>query len=87
VTRYGVVGFRADYYDPNSDALDARRGDVVPRDASILTISPLVGAVLPGHGRLIVQYDHILDSLGRDATGVPTDLRNDVWTARVQGEF
>lgn len=87
VTRYGVVGFRADYYDPNSDALDARRGDVVPRDASILTISPLVGAVLPGHGRLIVQYDHILDSLGRDATGVPTDLRNDVLTARVQGEF
>jgi hypothetical protein len=87
VTPYGVVGFRADYYDPNSDALDARRGDVVPRDASILTISPLVGAVLPGHGRLIVQYDHILDSLGRDATGVPTDLRNDVLTARVQGEF
>ena len=87
ITEYGVVGFRYDYYDPNADWLDEQRGRRVPRDASIHTLSPLVGLELPGRGRLIFQYDVVLDSLARDARGVPTDLKNDRWTVRLQGSF
>lgn len=93
VFEWGVVGFRYDYYDPNSDLIDQRRGLAVPADASIHTLSPLIGVRLPGDlvpglgGRLVFQYDAILDALGRDARGVPADLKNDQFTIRVQGEF
>jgi hypothetical protein len=36
---------------------------------------------------VLLQYDAIVDSLARDAQGVPTDLRNDRITIRVQGEL
>lgn len=90
---WGIAGFRYDYYDPNSDLIDTRRGLAVPADASIHTLSPLVGVripddLLPGfRARLVFQYDAILDALGRDARGVPADLRNDQLTIRVQGEM
>lgn len=93
VLDWGVVGFRYDYYDPNSDFVDQRRGLSVPTDAAIHTLSPLVGVRLPGgvvpgiQGRLVFQYDVILDQLGRDARGVPADLANDQFTLRLQGEF
>lgn len=91
--RWAVIGARYDFYDPNSDLLDRRRGLFVPANAAIHTISPLVGAVLPAgvvpgfRGRLVVQYDAIVDALGRDARGVPANLRNDQITVRLQGEF
>jgi len=91
--RWAVIGARYDFYDPNSDLLDRRRGQFVPANAAIHTISPLVGAVLPAgvvpgfRGRLVVQYDAIVDALGRDARGVPANLRNDQITVRLQGEF
>ncbi|UJR81750.1 porin [Sandaracinus amylolyticus] len=90
---WGLLGFRYDYYDPNSDLVDQRRGLSVPADAAIHTFSPLVGVRLPPEvapgfaGRLVFQYDAIVDALGRDARGVPADLRNDQFTVRVQGEF
>ncbi|HVH43824.1 MAG TPA: hypothetical protein VM925_15835 [Labilithrix sp.] len=87
VTRWSIVGFRADRYDPNADFLDKRVGKLVPSDASITTLSPLVGATLPDHMRVVFQYDAILDKLARDASGVPTDLRNDQLTLRIQGEL
>jgi hypothetical protein len=92
VLGWALVGVRYDLYDPNSDLLDVRRGIAVPADASIHTLSPLVGvripdALLPGVAlRLVVQYDAIFDALGRDSRGVPADLRNDQFTVRVQGE-
>lgn len=91
--RWAVVGLRYDYYDPNSDLLDRRRGVFVPANAAIHTISPLLGAVLPGgvvpgfRARLVVQYDAVHDALGRDSRGVPANLRNDQLTVRLQGEF
>lgn len=87
VTDYGVVGFRVDSYDPDSNLLDTRRGLRVPNDASQLTLSPMLGAQLPGRGRLVFQYDHIRDHLGRNTLGVPTDLRNNQFVARLQMEF
>lgn len=90
---WGLLGFRYDYYDPNSDLLDQRLGLSIPADASIHTLSPLVGARIPDtlapgfRARLVFQYDVILDALGRDARGVPADLRNDQFTLRLQGEL
>ncbi|HLK36665.1 MAG TPA: hypothetical protein VKU41_07915 [Polyangiaceae bacterium] len=84
VTRYGVVGFRFDYYDPNSDAFDARQGRLIPFSEAIKTYSPLVGLVLPDRARLLFQYDFIRNALARTATGVPTNLKNDTWTLRLQ---
>lgn len=93
LTRWAVVGLRYDLYDYNSDLLTRQRGRAVPADAKIHTISPLLGAVLPAgvvkgiRGRLVIQYDRVLDALGRDRRGVPTNLANDQVTVRAQVEF
>ncbi len=84
ITPYGVVGFRFDYYNPNFDATDSRGGKLLPVSDAIKTYSPLVGLVLPDRARLLFQYDVIKDALARNLTGVPTDLRNNVWTLRLQ---
>ena len=87
VTRYGVVGFRMDVYNPDADLFDTRVGKRVPANATIHTYSPLVGVMLPDRLRVLFQYDAIVDSLARNAVGVPTDLANNQFTLRVQGEL
>lgn len=84
IKEYGFVGLRVDYYDPNADFFDARAGKLIPTSQAVTTISPLVGLQLPGIARLSFQYDVVRDALGRDAWGVPADLRNDHWTIRLQ---
>jgi hypothetical protein len=84
---YGVLGFRADGYTPDSDLTEARRGAFQPVDTTIITLSPIVGVQIPEVARLLVQYDYVSDLLGRDALGEPADLPNDVWTVRLQVEF
>jgi hypothetical protein len=84
ITPYGVVGFRYDFYDPNSDLTDTRRARILPVSQAIRTYSPLVGLVLPGRARLLFQYDVIRDYLARDTLGVPTDFANNQWTLRLQ---
>lgn len=81
---YGVVGFRFDSYNPNADALDRQGGKLLPTSQTVRTFSPIVGIALPDRARLLFQYDVVRDSLGRDALGMPTDLRNDTWTLRMQ---
>jgi len=85
--RYAIVGFRTDHYEPNADFFDRRAGRLIPADAAVRTYSPLVGAMLPDRVRVVVQYDAIVDKLARDGRGVPTDLRNDQVTIRLQGEL
>jgi hypothetical protein len=87
LTRYGVVGFRASYYDPNSDIIEVRGGRTLPKTQSVKTLSPLVGFVLQGRARLLLQYDFIRDYLARDSVGVPTDAENNQWTLRLQVEL
>ncbi len=87
ITPWGLAGFRFDAYDPNSDFLDKRGGKLIPTNQSIKTLSPVVGFVLPGRGRLLFQYDFIRDALARDTRGVPTDLKNDQLTLRLQVEL
>ena len=87
VTQHGLVAFRAERYVPNSDLFEARRGDFIPTDTSVLTLSPAVGLRAEGLGRLVLQYDYVVDFLGRDDLGQPIDLPNDQWTLRGQVEF
>jgi hypothetical protein len=87
LTPFGVVGLRVDSYDPDADLFEARRGEFIATDASLLTISPVIGARLPRRASLLFQYDHIRDQLGRDVNGAPTPLKNDVWTLRLQVEM
>jgi hypothetical protein len=84
ITPYGVVGFRLDYYDPNADVFDRRGGKLLPFSQAMTTYSPLAGFVLPDRAKLLFQYDLVRDALARDERGVPTDLRNDAWTIRLQ---
>jgi hypothetical protein len=87
ITPYGTVGFRFDHYDPNSDFLGYQSGKQVPLSQVVNTASPLVAMGIPGRARLVFQYDYVTDSLGRTADGLPTDLKNDQWTLRLQGEL
>ncbi len=87
LTPYVFVGARYEAYDPNSDLLDTRRGQASLWDATITTVSPLLGLRWPEQGRLTFQYDWVDDKLGRDRRGVPTDVANNRWTLRLQGEF
>jgi hypothetical protein len=87
ITPYGMVGFRFDHYDPNADFLGFQSGKQVPRSQVMRTYSPLVAMAIPGRARLVFQYDYVSDSLGRTSDGLPTDLKNDQWTLRLQGEL
>jgi hypothetical protein len=87
ITKYGVIGFRYDYYDPNADVFDKRGGKLIPYTQAMKTYSPMVGLVLPQRGRLLFQYDIIRDYLARSAVGVPADLKNNAWTLRLQVEL
>jgi hypothetical protein len=86
VTRWGLVGFRAEAYDPNADFFDNRLGKLLPASQTIHTLSPLVGLAIPGRAKLVFQYDVVIDGLGRDDRGVPADLKNDRFTLRLQVE-
>jgi hypothetical protein len=87
LTRYGIVGFRAAIYDPNSDVIETRAAKTLPKTQTVKTFSPLAGFVLPNRARLLFQYDFVRDYLARDAVGVPTDAKNDQWTVRLQVEL
>ena len=87
VTRWGQVGFRASYYDPNSDFFDSLRGRQVPTALSVTTLSPLVALHLQDKARLSFQYDFVRDYLAKDARGVPTDAKNNQLTLRLQVEL
>jgi hypothetical protein len=87
ITPFAVVGLRVDAYNPNGDATSQVAGNILPRNQTITTYSPLVGLVLPNRARLVFEYDRIRDHEGLDARGVPTDLRNDQWALRLQVEL
>ncbi len=84
---YGMFGFRAAIYDPNSDIIETRGGKTLPKLQTVKTFSPIVGLVLPGRARLLLQYDFVRDYLARDEVGVPSDADNDQLTLRLQVEL
>ncbi len=87
VTRFGQVGFRVSYYDPNADFFDSVRGHQVPTSLAVRTLSPMLALRLPERARLSFQYDFVHDSLAKDSRGVPTDAKNNQLTLRLQVEL
>jgi len=87
VTKWGQVGFRAAYYDPNADFFQNVRGRQLPTSVAVTTLSPLVALRLEDRARLSFQYDFVRDLLAKDARGVPTDAKNNQLTLRLQVEL
>ena len=83
LTKYGLVAVRASIYDPNSDVIETRAQQTVPKTQTVKTFSALGALSLPGRARLSFQYDFIKDYLARDLQGVPTDADNNRWTLRL----
>lgn len=83
ITQWFAVGVRAAFYDPNSNLLEQRSGTYHLRNQTFWELSPTIALTLD-RARLSAAYDFIWDNLGRDASGVPTDVANNEWTLRLQ---
>jgi hypothetical protein len=84
ITRYFVVGLRGDFYDPNADWLDERAGKQIPTSLRVYGLSPMGGFVLPDRARILLQWDIQDNRFARDERGVPSRLKNNAVTARIQ---
>jgi hypothetical protein len=87
LTSWAAVGVRYDRYDPDRDANDLRGGVQVPRDSSYSTFAVAAAARYAGYGRLILEYDHNTNALGRTLTGTPATLANDTFMLRAEARF
>jgi hypothetical protein len=81
ITRYGMLGFRYDRYSPDADASEQIGAKPVPRDNSVSTFA-VSGAFRYAFARLIVEYDHQSNALGRAPDGTPTTRPDDSLTFR-----
>ncbi len=75
------IALRYDAYDPDADARRQAGVSVVPADPRYATWA-IAAAVRFGPCRLLWQYDHQRNPLGRAASGAPTTLRDDALTLR-----
>jgi hypothetical protein len=82
-----MVGVRYDYYNPDRDANDQRYGLQVVKDPSYSTIAATAAARYPGYGRLLAEYDHNTNALGRTLTGEITTLKSDAFILRAEVKF
>jgi hypothetical protein len=83
---HATVGVRYDSYNPDRDASDTQVGVVVPNDVGYSTLA-LVAALRSEAGRLIVEYDVNRNHLGRAASGLPTNLKDNALTLRGEARF
>ncbi len=86
VTRYAQVGARYDRYDPDADGSEQRGVNLVPRSHAYTTLA-LTAAARYAPGRLIFEYDHNTNALGRTTAGTPTTLADDALTLRGEVTF
>jgi hypothetical protein len=82
---HGTVGVRYDFYNPDLDSADPTK-PLVPTSFSYGTLAGVAALRGPG-GRLIVEYDHNSNHLGRDAAGQPTTLKDDAVLLRGEVSF
>ena len=87
LTKYGMIGVRYDYYNPDQDSNDRRSGTLVPQDASYWSLAMTGSVRLPPYGRLVLEYDLNRNHLGRSPSGVPTNLADDAFTIRAEVVF
>src|SRR5262249_18353476 len=85
--RFLIVGARYDLYNPDPAVTDWRAGALVPSDPSYTTVALTASLRYPPLGRLIVQYEHNTNALGRERTGRPSTLADDALTFRGEVTF
>lgn len=86
ITRWAMIGVRYDRYDPDSDASEQQGSVRVPRDSAYSTIA-VTGAFRWAPARVVVEYDHNHNALGRSAGGLPTTLGDDLFAVRAEVRF
>lgn len=86
ITRYGQLGVRYDWYSPDADASEQLGVSQVPRDPSVSSLA-IAGAFRYEFARLVVEYDHRQNALGRAPDGSPTTLPDDSLTFRGEVTF
>jgi hypothetical protein len=87
LTQWGAIGVRYDRYDPDRDANRLRNGVQVPNDLTYSTWAFAAALRYPNYGRLIVEYDHNTNALGRTPAGTPTTLASDTFMIRAEVKF
>jgi hypothetical protein len=87
LTEWAQIGVRYDSYNPDRDANDLRAGVQIPKDSSYTTIAGTVAARYKGYGRLIAEYDHNTNAIGRNPDGTPTTLASDQFILRAEVRF
>jgi hypothetical protein len=86
LTPWAMVGLRYDFYNPDRDATENRVGRVFSLSRDFKTLAVAAAFTTP-YGRLIVEYDHNRNSLGRDLRGRPANLKDDALIFRGQVNF
>jgi hypothetical protein len=87
LTEWAAVGVRYERYDPDRDGNDLRGGVQVPKDGSYTALTFTGALRYKGYARLIAQYDHNTNALGRTTDGTPTTLASDQFTLRGEVRF
>jgi hypothetical protein len=99
ITRHAMIGVRYDRYDPDEDASEQRGENQVPKDSTYATLSvaaafryrpssgPFASASPIPAVRIVVEYDHRNNALGRTAGGLPTTLGDDSFAVRGEVSF
>ena len=85
--KHYFAGVRYDAYQPDRDASEIRNGVQVARDNSVSTTAVVVGVRIPPFARLMAEYDHNTNNLGRALDGQPALLPDDAFTVRAEVAF
>jgi len=80
-----AVGARFDQYNPDADASEQRAVAVVPIDASFRTWTATAAWRWRALDRIVFEYQHFTNALGRSPSGAPTTLGGD--TVAVRGQL
>lgn len=91
LTEHATVGVRVEQYEPNADALELFDGITVITRRRFRTVTAGAAANLhmssTSRARLLLEYDHQQNSLGRDNRGRPAQLDNDTLRLRMEIVF
>jgi hypothetical protein len=87
LTKYALVGLRYDRYDPDRDDNQRAGGVEVYKNSAYSTLAATAAVQYWPWGRLIIEYDHNTNPLGRTIAGAVTTLPDDALILRGQVAF
>jgi hypothetical protein len=87
LSQWFALGLRYDRYNPDLDTIDSRGGQLLPKDQTFTTLAVTGAFFFRPVLRVLFEYDHNTNMLGRDAQGNPAGLRDDAFIARAEVAF